>query len=551
DAAADLSPDDDSRAARRLAGIEARWLAGETEAVLRAGRPLVAAEPDPLRRARLAVPVGQAVLWWEGPAAGARYLTAEADRVGGVDAVLAGYLDLYAAQSHLLALDPRAVVDAASRAGAHGLAAGDVGVSFMAQALEGLGRLLVGEADTADRMLAPLTDMCPALLGAQVEGASAMAQVLSFAHIAAERWDAARELIVGVIAEGERTGHVGMTTLAHDQLGELEWRQGRWAEAAARITHALTLAEGQDQDQPLVHQGHLRLARIDAVRGRTAAARPVATVALEVGRRTGWRSLVIWAHEVLALAADADGGPGDALPHTEALSVISADQGIRHPGVLWWQAAHVEALAAVGRTADAHRALDTLRSDAAAAGGRWPVAAVARGEAVLAADPARAAERLDEAVDLLAGLGAGFELALTLLARARLHGSAARAAGRGAGAAAHADAAAHDLGEAHARFVQLDARPWADRAAQAARLDDPARPPRPPAPPVLAATLTDAEMRVALAVGGGASNREAADQLFLSVKTVDSHLQSIYRRLSIRSRSQLAALVARELGPAG
>jgi DNA-binding CsgD family transcriptional regulator len=67
-------------------------------------------------------------------------------------------------------------------------------------------------------------------------------------------------------------------------------------------------------------------------------------------------------------------------------------------------------------------------------------------------------------------------------------------------------------------------------------------------PESLAARLTDAEMRVALVVGNGATNREAAEELFLSVKTVDSHLQSIYRRLAIRSRSQLAALVARELG---
>jgi DNA-binding NarL/FixJ family response regulator len=81
---------------------------------------------------------------------------------------------------------------------------------------------------------------------------------------------------------------------------------------------------------------------------------------------------------------------------------------------------------------------------------------------------------------------------------------------------------------------------------RAARLADPSVPG--PAPS-LASILTDGEMRVALAVGSGLTNRAAADQLYLSVKTVDSHLQSIYRRLEIRSRSQLAALVARELGP--
>ena len=113
-------------------------------------------------------------------------------------------------------------------------------------------------------------------------------------------------------------------------------------------------------------------------------------------------------------------------------------------------------------------------------------------------------------------------------------------------ARAHRAAADRDLAEAHARFVHLDARPWAERAARLAGPAAPAGPKR-----SLAGVLTDAELRVALVVGDGATNREAADRLFLSIKTVDSHLQSIYRRLAIRSRSQLAGLVARELGPDG
>jgi|GEM_PF-5946205 len=53
--------------------------------------------------------------------------------------------------------------------------------------------------------------------------------------------------------------------------------------------------------------------------------------------------------------------------------------------------------------------------------------------------------------------------------------------------------------------------------------------------------LTRAEARVAEAVVRGASNRQAAVQLSLSEKTVDSHLQHIYRKLDVRSRSQLVA----------
>ncbi len=57
--------------------------------------------------------------------------------------------------------------------------------------------------------------------------------------------------------------------------------------------------------------------------------------------------------------------------------------------------------------------------------------------------------------------------------------------------------------------------------------------------------LTRAERRVAGAVGRGMANKEAAAHLVLSVKTVDAHLQSIYRKLEIRSRAELAILIAR------
>lgn len=64
-----------------------------------------------------------------------------------------------------------------------------------------------------------------------------------------------------------------------------------------------------------------------------------------------------------------------------------------------------------------------------------------------------------------------------------------------------------------------------------------------PADPALDA-LSTAEWRVAAAVAGGLTNREVAATLFLSVKTVDFHLQQIYRKLALRSRTELAVRVA-------
>jgi PAS domain S-box-containing protein len=55
--------------------------------------------------------------------------------------------------------------------------------------------------------------------------------------------------------------------------------------------------------------------------------------------------------------------------------------------------------------------------------------------------------------------------------------------------------------------------------------------------------LTDAELRVALLVAEGLSNREVGEYLCISRYTVDSHLRSIFRKLSIGSRVELTRVV--------
>ena len=52
--------------------------------------------------------------------------------------------------------------------------------------------------------------------------------------------------------------------------------------------------------------------------------------------------------------------------------------------------------------------------------------------------------------------------------------------------------------------------------------------------------LTAAEEQVAALVASGRTNREVASQLFTTVKTVESHLTRIYRKIGVRSRTELA-----------
>ena len=56
--------------------------------------------------------------------------------------------------------------------------------------------------------------------------------------------------------------------------------------------------------------------------------------------------------------------------------------------------------------------------------------------------------------------------------------------------------------------------------------------------------LTATERRVAERIAQGATNREAAEALFVSVRTVETHIASIYRKLGVRSRTELTRRLA-------
>jgi DNA-binding CsgD family transcriptional regulator len=138
---------------------------------------------------------------------------------------------------------------------------------------------------------------------------------------------------------------------------------------------------------------------------------------------------------------------------------------------------------------------------------------------------------LRRAADLLDGLGLPFQAA-----RARLGWAEAVAAPDGEhGLAGWADAAAAAR-ESLAVFDRLGARPLADRARRLLR----ALGERPAAPPKAAAgELSERELQVVRLVAAGLSNAEIAGRLFISPRTVTTHLQHVYSRLALPSRTAL------------
>jgi DNA-binding NarL/FixJ family response regulator len=334
------------------------------------------------------------------------------------------------------------------------------------------------------------------------------------------------------------------------------WMLG-WADGwLGRFDLALTdLERARDMATATGRELVLMLAALAAVRplrelGRLAEAVAVAEEAVDRARLTGPRPQLAGALCELSAARLATGDVSGALQAADDAMAVDAPPSLH--GVPPWCVG--AALTAAG---NADRAVPTLRDALAAA---VPVmrphiaadlvdALIAVGDVAGAretADTLAAPARVRAVLALAEGRpDAAVEatrVAATPLLAARLR----LLEGRALAAAGDRDAALTMLLDAERELSRFGAQRWrAEAARELRRLGHRVRRETDGEP---FGTLTGREREIVDLVAAGRTNREVAEQLVLSPKTIEAHLRNIYAKLGVRSRVELARRADRGAG---
>lgn len=298
------------------------------------------------------------------------------------------------------------------------------------------------------------------------------------------------------------------------------WR-GRYDEADR---HATELLERARQAGGAVVIATGVSAAVAAYRGRDLQARELAHRAIELGAGQGPPTR--WARAALALLDVACG------EHARAVEALQPLLSLHRPAFgmelmwCWFVPDAVEALIALGRHGEAEPIIEAFESNGARLGRAWQLAVGNRCRALYSAangDLEGALAAVERALAQHDRLAMPFEQARTRLVMGDIQRRLRRR-----------DAAARTVRAALAQFEQLGSPLWADRARkELARINVADR--------SGGAALTDSEQRIAELVASGMANKEVAEALYVSVKTVETNLTRVYRKLGIRSRSQLSA----------
>ncbi|HEY7603835.1 MAG TPA: AAA family ATPase [Gaiellaceae bacterium] len=518
--AAKLTPGDDERV-RRLVDAGRDWqLAGRPAAALELLQEALASTSDDRQRAQIQHLRAQIRMTQGEFAAVHSLLRGEAARIAPLDE----------AQATLM------LADAAVGASAAGEIGTALGYACEAQAL---GTRSGGTAELAGDMIygGLLVASGEAERGAPLvlrhaplpEGHDAppfVLQIMPTVLVVLGEYDRARIFLDWLTRSARALSSPSLLALALQLRADLAYRTGDWLAAYADAAEGHRLA--RETNGNVVHS-LAYLAQVEAARGLEGDCRKHVAELLERSTRLKFGAGLTYSHAFIGRLALGLGLIGEAIAELEQAADLIERHGMREPN--WVQAAPdlIEAYARAGRTGEAAAALSDLQEQAKKTARVWTLAAAARCSGLLAAEHSFEQE-FQHALAAHARTTTPFERARTELC----FGERLRRAHRPTDARAH-------LRSALAAFDRLDAAPWLARTrSELATIGENAQPRN----GGRLSSLTPHELQLALIVSRGATNKEAGAALFISPKTVEAHLHHTYVKLGIRSRTELAHLVA-------
>jgi DNA-binding CsgD family transcriptional regulator len=345
----------------------------------------------------------------------------------------------------------------------------------------------------------------------------------------ADRLDQADHWLLRLMDEARHRQSPNQFMLAASARADVSCRRGALSEAEQDATTALELAHAHGRDYSVyVSAAALLMALTE--QGRLAEAEEAAAEAHD--SRGAKCDLAIYVC-CLAWLRIAQGRPAEALAQFQKAGNLAREAGHDLPGFWAWRVGAATAQLALGRRADAQSIASEQLQLVQPFGAPGPTGIALRTLGLI--------EHGHTQLDLLHAATQELDRSPALLERARAHlelGAAMRRAGR-------------RLESRQPLRVALD---LADRCgaivvAQRAREELLAAGGRPRRSRIGSVDgLTASELRVARRAASGRTNREIAQELFVSVKAVEKHLASAYRKLGIQGRGELPGILSQTAG---
>jgi DNA-binding CsgD family transcriptional regulator len=524
--AARLSTPGEGRVRRLTDAARDAHIAGRSAAALRLLDEALAGSHDAAERANIQHVRGRILVMQGQMNTAYRLLIEEAELIRDIDPERTATMLAEACMDRFLSADIRQALAAARDACGVAQHAGPA-VQAFAGVMLAAALVLHGERSEAgallDRFLPLLRRADPLTEAGQLVSAAAQC------YFWLDRYDVASELLDGLTASARRASAPAALLLPLCCRAEIDLRVGRWNVAAAQFQEAASLGDEMAQSVFAAYAPEC-LARLAAATGdeRRCHEHAVHAIGLidqhhnELGR--------LYVHSALGLLELGLGRVQSAIRYLQLARDLAERHGLAEPNVVHWQADLIEAYLRAGKLDAARGSLAVLERQAERTGGRWALGTAARCRGLLA-DDTDADACFAAALKHLQAVAAPFEVARTHLC----HGERLRRAGR-------PTQARQALRLAIDGFDRLGATPWATRAQAELRATGETR--RRRSEYADRSQLTAHELQVARIVANGASNREAAAALFLSPKTIEFHLAHIYRKLGVRTRTELAKIAA-------